>query len=110
MTFTPRYNGTAKFVHPIPHRAYTIAIDAPLYVVGGVLDNHIYSEKIPEQIRIGECIVHFEMINILVALNIWKCQWHSKEITFYVDICKNGNTTDSLLATYAGNIWLLTAV
>ena len=56
------------------------------------------------------------MVNILVALNVWKNQWKHKFIKFYVDnqavvtVCSSLYTRDSSLATYVRNIWLLTSL
>ena len=78
--------------------------------------NEIYSVELPEKIRKNSSIVHFEMVNILVALNMWKDQWKHKFIKFYVDnqavvtVCSSLYTRDSILATYVRNIWLLTSL
>ena len=60
-------------------------------------------------------IVHYEMVNIVVALNVWKNEWRKCHIKFYVDnqsvvqICNGGYTRDAWLAACIRNIWLLTA-
>ena len=56
------------------------------------------------------------MINILIALNVWKDDWHECHVKFYVDnlavvqICNGGYTKDAWLAACIRNIWLLTAI
>ena len=61
-------------------------------------------------------IVHFEMINILVALNVWKTDWKGQCVKFLVDnmaivtVCNSGYSQDAFLATCIRNIWLLTSV
>ena len=56
------------------------------------------------------------MINILVALRVWKNSWKSRHIKFFVDneavvkIMSSGYTKDSYLAAIARNIWLVCSV
>ena len=116
LEFIPKFNGSATYVHEPPFKAHTIEIDASLHRVGGVWGNQVYTVKIPDFVKCDASITHFEMINILVALQVWKQAWTHKYIEFYVDnqavvsICNTGYTRDSILATYMRNIWLLTSV
>ena len=61
-------------------------------------------------------ITHYEMINIVVALNLWGVEWSGKKVLIKTDnmavvsICTTGYTRDNQLAAYARNIWLLTAI
>ena len=56
------------------------------------------------------------MINIIIALRVWKESWRGKYIHFWVDneavvtIYNSGYTRDSALASYARNIWLITSI
>ena len=85
--------------------------------VGGVFGTRVYTAVIPSQWR-GKnlSITHFEMLNIIAALNIWKYEWRNKCINLLVDnavvvsICNYGFTRDSTLAMYARDIWLITSV
>ena len=77
----------------------------------------MYSVSIPLEFRKDKLsITHFEMLNIIVALNIWKDAWVGKHIEILVDnmavvtICKTGLTGDTNLASYARNIWLITSL
>ena len=114
--FTPKFNGTTTFDHTPPPLANTIAIDASLHRLGGVWGDHVYSIEIPEEIKEKASIVHFEMINILVALKIWAKRWQHKYIRFLVDneavvtICGSSYTRDAKLAEYVRNIWLVTSL
>ena len=113
--FIPQFNGTATYVHELPVNAQSIAIDASLQRVGGVWGSQVYTLEIPENVKSYGHICHFEMINILIALKIWAKSWEKKHINFLVDnmavveIMKTGYTRDPHLASYARNIWLLTA-
>ena len=114
--FIPCFNGTATYVHNLPIDLHTIAIDASLNRVGGVWKNQVYSATIPQRVKISKSIVHFEMINILVALNVWKTDWKGKCIKLLVDnmavvnVCNSGYSKDVFLAMCIRNIWLLTSV
>ena len=117
LEFLPKFNGTTTYVHVLPHNSHTIAIDACLEGLRGIWDDKVYSVSIPAEFRKEKLsITHFEMLNIIVALNIWKDAWVGKHIEILVDnmavvtICKSGFTRDRNLASYARNIWLITSL
>ena len=83
--FIPEFNGTATYVHKDPPFAETIAIDASLKKLGGVWGNAVYSVDIPSHIKQNSNIVHFEMVNIIIALQVWKNHWQHKHVHFRVD-------------------------
>ena len=111
--FIPQFNGTATYVHNDPPNAHTLAIDASLHRLGGIWDNKIYTVAIPDNVRNNKNIVHFEMVNIMIALKIWNKHWQGKHIKFLVDneavvtVCNTGFTRDPWLATYIRNVWLI---
>ena len=114
--FIPKFNGTATYVHNFPEASHTIALDASLVRVGGVWNGQVYTAKIPEHVKANRSIVHFEMINLLVALNVWKEDWKGRCVKFLVDnmavvnVCNSSFSRDSFLATCIRNIWMLTSV
>ena len=117
LKFLPQFQGTASYCHVDIQGGETIEIDATLNSVGGVWGNEIYNAKIPDDILVEAKtnITHLEMINIIVALNIWGSQWRHGKVLIKTDnmatvnIYNKGYTRDSILAKYARNIWLLTA-
>ena len=60
---------------------YSIEIDASVQAVGGVWNNNVYSAEIPVFLKgsSGCCIVHYEMVNILVMLRLWAKYWTHKK-------------------------------
>ena len=44
-----------------------------------------YSESIPDIIRQEKGIVHFEMYNVWLAINIWGKQWKNNMIRIHCD-------------------------
>ena len=83
LEFMPKFNGTATYVDEPPILAHTIAIDASLDRVGGIWANRVYTIKIPDFVKHNASITHFEKVNILVTLNVWKRQWKHKYIEFF---------------------------
>ena len=73
----------------------------------------VYALPIPQGFY-DYTIVHLEMLNIMVALNVWGQNWQNKcnEIRFdnlaVILVLHEGRARDSILATLARNIWLLT--
>ena len=118
LRFIPEFNGYSKYVkEPIEHM-HTIAIDACLTGVGGVWGGKVYTAKLPEKWAKNEAchINHFEMVNILVAIRLWGEKWKHKHVKVYVDnasvfqVCNNGYTRDSFLASCIRNIWFHTSI
>ena len=60
-------------------------------------------------------IVHLEMINVIVALKLWGHVWANHKVHIccdnlaVVDVLNSGRARDSVLATSARNVWMLTA-
>ena len=54
------------------------------------------------------------MVNIVVALKIWVTQWSNKTLRIKCDnmavVLTSGRTKDNILATFARNVWLLSAM
>ena len=56
------------------------------------------------------------MLNIVVASKIWPSHWKNKKVQIHCDnmavvqVLNTGKARDSILATCAGNIWLIAAM
>ena len=94
--FIPKFNGTATYVHNFPEASHTIALDASLVRVGGVWNGQVYTAKIPEHVKANRSIVHFEMINLLVALNVWK-DWRGLYVKFLLSIWEDNEANHNKL-------------
>ena len=92
----------------------TIELDACLTGFGGVFDNIVYHLPIPKNFK-NYNIAQLELLNILVAIKIWAVHWANKKIYIKcdniasVEVLKMGKARDSVMATIARNIWLITA-
>ena len=62
-----------------------VFIDASLKGLGAVCENQFYSVSLPYHFVKPECIVVFEMVNILVALKMWGNEWYNKTVTINYD-------------------------
>ena len=112
-TFLASYNGVTFYdVRPLQDQ---IHLDACLTGLGGAFTNMVYFIPIPKD-YLGYNIAHLEMINVVVAFKVWGQCWANKRIKIHcdnkavVDILTYGRARDSVMATCARNIWLLTAL
>ena len=117
LKFVPIFNGTTTYDHVDIEHCETLAIDSCLTGMGGVWGSKVYRVNIPETLQKQEHlnIVHFELLNILVAFKVWGEDWRGGRIVIktdnraVVDICNSGFTRDLTLAAYIRNIWMYTA-
>ena len=112
-TFLVQYNGVTFFDYKKPD--HTVYLDACLTGFGAAFANKIYTLPIP--LGYKNCtIVHLEILNIVVVLNIWGDIWQDQVIEIkcdnmpVVEVLRSGRARDPILATCARNIWLLTSI
>ena len=90
-------------------------MDACLQGLGAVYQNQVYSIQIPKNFE-NYTIVHLEMLNILVALRVWRQQWPGSKILLKCDnqavvsVLNSGRTQDLTLGAMARNISMLLAI
>ena len=111
--FLDQYNGTSLFDHrPVE---CVIELDACLTSLGGCWKNFVYHLAIPLGYN-SMGIVHLEMINILVALKLFKNMWSGKKVLIKCDnqavvtVLRSGRTKDPFLGAFARNVWFTAAV
>ena len=110
--FLPHYNGTSLYDHrPVD---VTLELDACLTGFGGRSGDLVYHLPIVRGFR-NWTIVHLEMVNILLAVRLFKRQWSSRKDLIQCDneavvsVLKTGRTCDPYLGACARNIWYLAA-
>ena len=82
--FLPQYNGTSLYDHrPVD---VTLELDACLTGFGGRSGDLIYHLPIARGYQ-NWTIVHLEMVNILLAIRLFKRQWSSRKVLIQ---CDNG--------------------
>ena len=106
------YNGVSFYDHrPID---VSLELDACLTGLGGRSGSFIYHLPIPRGFM-NWTIVHLEMVNILLAVRLFKRQWASKKVLIHCDnaavvsVLKTGKTRDPYLGACARNIWYVAA-
>ena len=110
--FLPQFNGKAF----ISHRPITeeIELDASLQGLSARWGHQVYTISIPLGFK-NFTIVHLEMLNILVAICTWACQWQGKTVRIFCDnaavvsVLNSGKTRDLTLAAIDRNIFMETA-
>ena len=77
-------NGITK-IHNKSLEAIHLYVDACLTGIGGYTNTHIYSQAIPLCYRMGLSIVHFEMLNVIVAFRLWAHAWRDNRVEVHCD-------------------------
>ena len=101
---TPMYNGVSFFQH-IPSKV--VHLDACPHGLGAIF---VYA--LPLQVTYQQLnIAYLEMLNILVALKVWHCQWAGLKVQVKCDhqavvsVLNSGRSHDPVMAEYARNIF-----
>ena len=106
--FLPKFNDRAILVKSPIQESHTIHIGASLTGLGGVWGNKIYATPIYPIPDFKMEIVHWEMLNILLALRVWGNRGMHSIVKFH---CANlAKTKDPFLAACIRNIWMITAI
>ena len=88
---------------------------ASLQGLEGHFRNYVYALRIPLNFMQYN-ITQFKMVNVVVALKIWGMLCANKRVEIFcdnqyvVDVLSIGKARDPTLATYARNVWLLSAM
>ena len=115
LVFLPKFSGVTyirKF--EIPH-SHTLYVDASLTGLGGIWNDEVYATPIFNVYQRTLKIVHFEMLNLVIALKLWAVQWSHSIVKFNCDnsavvqVVRTGKTRDDMLALCLRNIWLITS-
>ena len=115
LAFLPSFNGISYISKPSIDDSQSLFLDACLTGMGAVWRDRVYSIPIHNCADLKLTIVHFEMLNIVIALRTWGHLWQHGSISIRCDnlrvvhVVKTGKTRDPILALCVRNIWLLTA-
>ena len=113
-SFLVHFNGRTFFSKGFIQPVTNIYLDACLVGLGGVWNQQVYQCLVPT-FNCAVSIVHYEMINILVALRLWVRDLNGKRLVIHCDnaavvsILNTGKGQDSLLLAIARNVWLCAA-
>ena len=111
--FLEKYNGVSIYNHkPI---YYSVELDACLTGLGACWKNYVYALPIAKgYLKLG--IVHFELLNVLLAIRVFGPYWHRRRVLIKCDnhtmvqVVTNSRTKDAFLAVCACNIWFTAAL
>ena len=108
-------NPEAKYSIVQEQHLVDVYVDASLQGLGAIWREGAYSERLPSFIEEGRGIVHFEMYNVWLALQVWGKVWKNKTVRVFCDnaavvhILNSFKTKDEFLGTCLRNIMLLLA-
>ena len=86
-------------------------VDASLTSIGAIWDEHVYAATYPSCYLVYKSIVHLEMCNIWVLVQMWGSFWHGKLVKIYCDnaavvrILSTCRTQDDLLGSFTRSIY-----
>ena len=113
--FLLHFNGTTKFVKPKVEGSNSLWLDACLTGIGAVWKNRVYAAPVPSIPGFALKIVHWEMLNIVIALRVWGKYWKHSSVVVNCDneacvhVVGTSRTKDPFLGACIRNIWLITA-
>ena len=112
----PQYNGVRILdKENLPYQA-SIELDACLTGCGATIGGEFYSEAFPQCVLQQEHIIaHLEMLNVVVALKVWREQWKGKRVRIEGDnantclALQTGRSRDRFLQHCVREVFLITA-
>ena len=112
--FMESYNGVSK-IHTQREPEIDLYVDACLLAVGAYSHGKVYNKNIPICYKSVLSIVHYEMVNVIIAFRTWGHLWKDKWVQVFCDnsavvhILNTGASRDVFLAACARTLWLLKA-
>ena len=112
----PIFNGRkimGKSVVPYQHQ---VELDAYLTGCGAVAGEQFYATPFPESvIRADHTIAHLELLNIVVAIKMWRVRWAGWTVQVFCDnlnsvhVLQSGRSRDHFMRACAREVFLHTA-
>ena len=105
MTFLPTYNGISYIKKTGIDDSQSLYLDACLTGMGAVWQNRVYATPIHNFGDLKLSIVHFEMLNVVIALRVCGSYWRHKALEIKCDnlgvvrVVKTGKNQRSLPGT-----------
>ncbi len=115
--FLQAFNGRVFFHKDLVPPITDIYLDASLTGIGGVYNNRVYTCTIEKLQALApfSIIVHYEMVNILIALRLWATELRGTRVKICCDnfavvsTLNSGRGRDENLLAMSRNIWLVAA-
>ena len=112
--FFDTYNGITK-IHCSNQESLNFYVDASMTAIGAFFNNRVYHASIPPAYTGILSIVHYEMVNVMVAFRTWGSSWENKKILVHYDnkavvnVLSNGHSRDPFLSACVHTLWLIYA-
>ena len=101
--FLYKFNGVVM-IHKRAQPQVHVHVDASLSGIGAIWDGNVYAATYPADYLADKSIVHLEMCNVWVLVQMWGSYWKGKLVKVYCDneavvsVLATGRTRDDLLA------------
>ena len=112
--FMEDYNGVTK-IHKQQQPDVNLYVDACLQDVGAYTHGRVYHKRIPLCYKNVLSIIHYEMVNVIIAFRTWGHLWANKWVKVFCDnsavvhILNTGASRDVFLSACARTLWLIKA-
>ena len=112
--FMVAFNGITK-IHNKTSSPIHLYVDACLSGIGGHTKAHVYCQDLPLCYKMRLSIVHFEMLNVMVAFLLWAHDWVNNRVEVHCDnaavvsVINSGSSRDPFLAACTRTLWLIKA-
>ena len=112
--FMESYNGVTK-IHKQQKSDVDLYMDACLVAEGAYTHGKVYHKHIPLCYKNVLSIVHYEMINVIIAFRTWGHLWKNNWVQVFCDnsavvhILNTGASRDVFLSACARTLWLMKA-
>ena len=112
----PIFNGRRIMGKKIVPYQHQVELDACLTGCGAVAGDQFYSTQFPDHVlACDHTIAHLEMLNVVVAIKVWKKSWSGWTVQIFCDnlnsvyALQTGKSRDSFMRSCAREVFLYTA-
>ena len=116
LALLPHFNGVRIIDKVDIHYQGSLELDACMTGCGACTDRQYYARQFPDSVIQGEhTIAHLELLNIVVALKVWKKQWSGLRVRVWSDnmnaclAVQTGRSRDAFMQDCTREIFLYTA-
>ena len=112
----PRFNGRRIMGKELVPYQHQVELDACLTGCGAVAGDQFYATPFPDHVlRQEHSIAHLEMLNVVVAIKVWRQRWSGWTVQVYCDnlnsvhVLQSGKSRDVYMRSCAREVFLYTA-
>ena len=112
----PMFNGRKMMLKAVVPYQHQVELDACLTGCGAVAGEQFYATPFPDHVlRAEHTIAHLEMLNIVVAIKVWRHRWSGWTVQVFCDnlnsvhVLRSGRSRDCFMQACAREVFLHTA-